>query len=231
MGANSFEGKACTCWQAAVQMQSSKVPLGRSKGKYQPQQLEFLCSLQRCSLCMALEPLCWATVPGSCAGEGLPEMQSSGHRPTAPAGSLGQSPSCTHIALQAVDPIVLGKVRAKQYYSDDKERHHTLGILLHGDGSFAGQGVVYETLDMSALPDYTTGGTIHIVVNNQVGYLCDLRFRCIRRWTRAINLYPRAAVLSRTRWDWPDIRPAGVASKVPLLKLVLTSFCLHKAGS
>ena len=60
------------------------------------------------------------------------------------------------------------QVRAKQYYSDDKERLRTLGILLHGDGSFAGQGVVYETLDMSALPDYTVGGTIHIVVNNQV---------------------------------------------------------------
>ena len=86
------------------------------------------------------------------------------------------NPSAAHTALQAVDPIVLGKVRAKQYYSDDKERHHTLGILLHGDGSFAGQGVVYETLDMSALPDYTTGGTIHIVVNNQVGYRSDLGF-------------------------------------------------------
>ena len=60
------------------------------------------------------------------------------------------------------------QVRAKQYYSDDKERIKNLGILLHGDGSFSGQGVVYETLDMSALPDYTVGGTIHIVVNNQV---------------------------------------------------------------
>ena len=69
--------------------------------------------------------------------------------------------------LEAVDPVVLGKVRAKQYYSDDHERTHNMGILLHGDGSFAGQGVVYETLDMSGLPDYTVGGTIHIVVNNQ----------------------------------------------------------------
>lgn len=60
------------------------------------------------------------------------------------------------------------QVRAKQYYSDDAARDKTMGILLHGDGSFAGQGVVYETLDMSALPDYTVGGTVHIVVNNQV---------------------------------------------------------------
>lgn len=82
---------------------------------------------------------------------------------------------------------MLGKVRAKQYYNNDKERHHTLGILLHGDGSFAGQGVVYETLDMSALPDYTTGGTIHIVVNNQVGCLVDHGLKCITCWTGVLS--------------------------------------------
>lgn len=70
--------------------------------------------------------------------------------------------------MQAVDPVLVGKVRAKQYYSDDHDRTGNLGVLLHGDGSFSGQGVVYETLDMSALPDYTVGGVIHIVVNNQV---------------------------------------------------------------
>lgn len=70
--------------------------------------------------------------------------------------------------LQAVDPVLVGKVRAKQYYSDDLDRSRNLGVLLHGDGSFSGQGVVYETLDMSALQDYTVGGVIHIVVNNQV---------------------------------------------------------------
>ena len=70
--------------------------------------------------------------------------------------------------MQAVDPVLIGKVRAKQYYSDDHDRSRNMGILLHGDGSFSGQGVVYETLDMSALQDYTVGGVIHIVVNNQV---------------------------------------------------------------
>ncbi len=44
-----------------------------------------------------------------------------------------------------------------------------MGLLMHGDGSFSGQGIVFETLDLSQLPDYTTGGTIHVVVNNQVG--------------------------------------------------------------
>ncbi|KAH9326339.1 hypothetical protein KI387_006517 [Taxus chinensis] len=75
--------------------------------------------------------------------------------------------------LEAVNPVVIGKTRAKQYYSNDKDRTKNLAILIHGDGSFAGQGVVYETLHLSALPNYTTGGTIHIVVNNQVAFTTD----------------------------------------------------------
>ncbi|KAI3781921.1 hypothetical protein L2E82_11949 [Cichorium intybus] len=75
--------------------------------------------------------------------------------------------------LEAVDPVVIGKTRAKQYYSDDVNRTKNMGILIHGDGSFAGQGVVYETLHLSGLPNYTTGGTIHIVVNNQVAFTTD----------------------------------------------------------
>lgn len=75
--------------------------------------------------------------------------------------------------LEAVDPVVVGKTKAKQFYSDDVERTRNLGILIHGDGSFAGQGVVYETLHLSALPSYTTGGTIHIVINNQVAFTTD----------------------------------------------------------
>ncbi|KAL9231630.1 hypothetical protein vseg_006832 [Gypsophila vaccaria] len=77
--------------------------------------------------------------------------------------------------LEAVNPVVLGKTRAKQYYSDDVDRTKNMGILIHGDGSFAGQGVVYETFHLSALPNYTTGGTIHIVVNNQVAFTTDPR--------------------------------------------------------
>ncbi|KAG6383476.1 hypothetical protein SASPL_115243 [Salvia splendens] len=77
--------------------------------------------------------------------------------------------------LEAVDPVVVGKTRAKQYFSNDVDRTKNLGILIHGDGSFAGQGVVYETLHLSALPNYTTGGTIHVVVNNQVAFTTDPR--------------------------------------------------------
>jgi 2-oxoglutarate dehydrogenase E1 component len=75
--------------------------------------------------------------------------------------------------LEAVNPVVVGKTRAKQYYSKDAERLKNMGVLLHGDGSFSGQGVVYETLHLSDLPNYTTGGTIHIVVNNQVAFTTD----------------------------------------------------------
>eukprot|EP01133_Synstelium_polycarpum_P018065 gene18065-21582_t len=72
--------------------------------------------------------------------------------------------------LEAVNPVVEGKVRAKQHYSGDKEQSNALAIILHGDASIAGQGVVYETLHLSKLTNYSTGGTVHIVVNNQIGF-------------------------------------------------------------
>jgi 2-oxoglutarate dehydrogenase E1 component len=77
--------------------------------------------------------------------------------------------------LEAVNTVCMGKVRAKQHYSDDHNRGKNLPILMHGDGAFAGQGIVYEGLDMSQLPEYTVGGTIHVVVNNQVAFTTDPR--------------------------------------------------------
>ncbi len=73
--------------------------------------------------------------------------------------------------LEIVNPVVMGMARAKQRRRlDTKERKKVLPILIHGDAAFAGQGVVAETLQMSQLPGYTVGGTIHIIVNNQVGF-------------------------------------------------------------
>ncbi|KAL8435371.1 hypothetical protein ACSSS7_002559 [Eimeria intestinalis] len=72
--------------------------------------------------------------------------------------------------LEAVDPLVLGLARAQQYFRKDADRSLVLPILVHGDASLAGQGVVYETLQMCALPHYTVGGAIHLVVNNQIGF-------------------------------------------------------------
>ncbi|ONI24223.1 hypothetical protein PRUPE_2G230400 [Prunus persica] len=94
-------------------------------------------------------------------------------RPTRGGNRIHLSLLANPSHLEAVDPVVVGKTRAKQYYSSDPDRTKNVGILIHGDGSFAGQGVVYETLHLSALPNYTTGGTIHIVVNNQVAFTTD----------------------------------------------------------
>ncbi len=72
--------------------------------------------------------------------------------------------------LEAVDPVVVGKVRAKQAQRDDKDRTEVMALLLHGDAAFAGQGLVPETLDLSELKGYRIGGTIHFIVNNQIGF-------------------------------------------------------------
>uniref|UniRef100_A0A2S2P8F3 oxoglutarate dehydrogenase (succinyl-transferring) n=1 Tax=Schizaphis graminum TaxID=13262 RepID=A0A2S2P8F3_SCHGA len=77
--------------------------------------------------------------------------------------------------LEAVDPVVQGKTRAEQFYRGDGEGKKVMSVLLHGDAAFCGQGVVYETFHLSDLPDYTTHGTIHIVVNNQIGFTTDPR--------------------------------------------------------
>lgn len=78
--------------------------------------------------------------------------------------------------LEAAGPVVQGKTRAEQFYRGDSDGKKVMSMLLHGDAAFAGQGVVYETFHLSDLPDYTTHGTIHIVVNNQVGFTTDPRF-------------------------------------------------------
>ena len=82
---------------------------------------------------------------------------------------LSLQPNPSH--LEAVDPVVVGKVRARQDMAGDTHgRHSVMGIVLHGDAAFAGQGLVYETLAMSQLIGYRTGGTIHVVTNNQIGF-------------------------------------------------------------
>merc|ERR1712165_344292 len=78
--------------------------------------------------------------------------------------------------LEAVDPVVQGKVRAEQFYRGDADGKKVMSILVHGDAAFSGQGVVFETFHMSELPSYTTHGTIHIVGNNQIGFTTDPRY-------------------------------------------------------
>jgi multifunctional 2-oxoglutarate metabolism enzyme len=82
--------------------------------------------------------------------------------------AVSVSPNPSH--LEWVDPVVEGMVRAKQDALGDHQRSRVIPILLHGDAAFAGQGIVAETLNLAGLEGYTTGGTIHVVVNNQIGF-------------------------------------------------------------
>lgn len=86
--------------------------------------------------------------------------------------SLTDNPS----HLEAVNPVVLGQTRAKQFFHKDKKRNQVVPILIHGDASFAGQGVVAECFAMSGLPGHNTGGTIHIIINNQIGFTTSPKF-------------------------------------------------------
>ena len=80
--------------------------------------------------------------------------------------SLGFNPS----HLEIISPVVLGSVRARQCRRRDNARREVMGVLIHGDAAFAGQGVVAESLNLGDLSGYRTGGTIHIVINNQIGF-------------------------------------------------------------
>ena len=93
--------------------------------------------------------------------------------------------------LEIVDPVVLGKVRAKQDQHGDPpdQRISVLPLLIHGDAAFAGQGVVAETLSLSELQGYRTGGSLHVIVNNQIGFttspaLCALLALSVPTWRR-----------------------------------------------
>ncbi|MEZ5708044.1 MAG: 2-oxoglutarate dehydrogenase E1 component [Blastomonas sp.] len=88
---------------------------------------------------------------------------------------MSLTPNPSH--LEAVDPVVLGKVRAQQVIRDDLAEHNeVLPVLLHGDAAFAGQGIVWECLGFSGIRGYNTGGCIHFIVNNQIGFTTSPQF-------------------------------------------------------
>ncbi|MBC6439040.1 MAG: 2-oxoglutarate dehydrogenase E1 component [Rhodospirillales bacterium] len=103
-------------------------------------------------------------------------LGTSSDRQVADGRSIHLSLTANPSHLEAVNPVVEGKVRAKQTMRDDQDRKEVMAILLHGDAAFAGQGLVAETLGMSELRGYRTGGTIHIIVNNQIGFTTSPRF-------------------------------------------------------
>ena len=83
--------------------------------------------------------------------------------------SLSANPS----HLEAVYPVVVGKTKAKQFYIGDIEKKRVMPLVLHGDAAFCGQGIVPETMELSNLPDYSVGGTVHIIINNQIGFTTE----------------------------------------------------------
>ncbi|WVQ70209.1 oxoglutarate dehydrogenase (succinyl-transferring), E1 component [Kwoniella botswanensis] len=98
-------------------------------------------------------------------------------RPTPSGKKVSLSLVANPSHLEAEDPVVLGKTRAIQHFEGDEGTGDSaMGVLLHGDAAFAGQGVVYETTGMQGLPNYGTGGTVHLIVNNQIGFTTDPRF-------------------------------------------------------
>jgi 2-oxoglutarate dehydrogenase E1 component len=90
--------------------------------------------------------------------------------PTADGDPLHVTLAFNPSHLEFVNPVVVGKVRGRQDHFGDADHRRAVPVLLHGDAAFIGQGVVAETLNLSRLPGYTTGGTIHVVVNNQIGF-------------------------------------------------------------
>jgi 2-oxoglutarate dehydrogenase E1 component len=106
------------------------------------------------------------------AGEGDVKyhMGYSHNRVTAKGHKIHCSLSSNPSHLELVDPVIEGMVRAKQERLGDNDRGRVVPVLIHGEAAFTGQGIVSETLGLSELPAYRTGGTIHIIVNNQVGF-------------------------------------------------------------
>ncbi|CAK9437970.1 uncharacterized protein LODBEIA_P23480 [Lodderomyces beijingensis] len=98
-------------------------------------------------------------------------------RPTTSGKHVNLSLVANPSHLEAEDGVVLGKTRAIQQFKNDVgDFKKAMSVLLHGDAAFAAQGVVYETMGFANLPAYSTGGTIHVIVNNQIGFTTDPRF-------------------------------------------------------
>ena len=136
--------------------------------------------------------------------------------------------------LEAVNPVVLGKSRAKQDQSNDAERTSCLSILLHGDAAFAGQGVVAECFGLSGLRGHRTGGTIHIVVNNQIGFTTAPHFSRSSPYPTDIALMVEAPIF-HVNGDDPEavVHAAKVATEFRQKfrkDVVIDIFCYRRFG-
>ncbi|MCC7321885.1 MAG: 2-oxoglutarate dehydrogenase E1 component [Rubellimicrobium sp.] len=136
--------------------------------------------------------------------------------------------------LEAVNPVVLGKVRAKQDQYGDADRSRVLPILLHGDAAFAGQGVVAECFGLSGLKGHRTGGTMHIVVNNQIGFTTAPSFSRSSPYPTDIALMVEAPIF-HVNGDDPEavVHAARVATEFRQKfhkDVVIDIFCYRRFG-
>ncbi|MEO0486224.1 MAG: 2-oxoglutarate dehydrogenase E1 component [Pseudomonadota bacterium] len=136
--------------------------------------------------------------------------------------------------LEAVNPVVLGKVRAKQDQTNDADRIAALPILLHGDAAFAGQGVVAECFGLSGLKGHKTGGTMHIVVNNQIGFTTAPHFSRSSPYPTDIALMVEAPIF-HVNGDDPEavVHAAKVATEFRQMfhkDVVLDIICYRRFG-
>ncbi|MBZ0128159.1 MAG: 2-oxoglutarate dehydrogenase E1 component [Rhodobacteraceae bacterium] len=136
--------------------------------------------------------------------------------------------------LEAVNPVVLGKVRAKQTQRNDADRTRVLPILLHGDAAFAGQGVVAECFGLSGLVGHRTGGTIHLIVNNQIGFTTAPHFSRSSPYPTDIALMVEAPIF-HVNGDDPEavVHAAKVATEFRQLfhkDVVIDIFCYRRFG-
>ena len=136
--------------------------------------------------------------------------------------------------LEAVNPVVIGKARAKQAQLGDKDRTQVLPVLLHGDAAFAGQGVVAECFGMSGLVGHRTGGTMHIVVNNQIGFTTAPSFSRSSPYPTDIALMVEAPIF-HVNGDDPEavVHAAKVATEFRQKfhkDVVIDIFCYRRFG-
>ncbi|MEL6978508.1 MAG: 2-oxoglutarate dehydrogenase E1 component [Pseudomonadota bacterium] len=136
--------------------------------------------------------------------------------------------------LEAVNPVVLGKARAKQEQRGDAERRSVIPVLLHGDAAFAGQGVVTESLGLSGLRGHRTGGSIHIIVNNQIGFTTAPHYSRSSPYPSDVALMVEAPIF-HVNGDDPEavVHAAKVATEFRQLfqkDVVLDIFCYRRFG-
>ena len=136
--------------------------------------------------------------------------------------------------LEAVNPVVIGKVRAKQDQANDHDRTSVLAVLLHGDAAFAGQGVVAEGFGLSGLRGHRTGGTMHIIVNNQIGFTTAPHFSRSSPYPTDIALMVEAPIF-HVNGDDPEavVHAAKVATEFRQKfhkDVVLDIFCYRRFG-